>query len=83
MVVASNTVAITQTLDIAPVSSKELPDIQAAIECRFTQKYVGDMIIIQSSFTPFSIVSFADFELVNVLWVEIYAQVHCSDEECY
>ena len=33
------------TSDIAPILSKEFIDVQAAIECRFTLKRVGDMII--------------------------------------
>ena len=42
MVLGLNTVAIT------PVSSKEFPDIQATIECRFTQKCVHEMLITYS-----------------------------------
>ena len=45
VVVSSNPVAVTYTLDIAPVSSKELLDIQATIECRFTLKRVLGIII--------------------------------------
>ena len=37
-------VALTINLDIAPVSSKEFLDIQATIECGFTQKGIRDMI---------------------------------------
>ena len=37
-------VALTINLDIAPVSSKEFLDIQATIECGFTQKGTRDMI---------------------------------------
>ena len=44
MVVGSNTVAVTQILDIAPLSSKNFLEIQATIECRFTLKRVRDMI---------------------------------------
>ena len=36
MVVGSIPVAVTQSLNIAPVSSKEFLDIQAITECRFT-----------------------------------------------
>ena len=42
-VVGSNPVAVTQTPDIAPVSSKEFLDIQANKECEFTLKCVCDM----------------------------------------
>ena len=41
----SNPVAVTQTLDMVPVSSEEFYDIQVIIECRFTLKRVGNMII--------------------------------------
>ena len=34
--------------DFASVSSKEFPDIQATVECRFTLKQVHDMIITHS-----------------------------------
>ena len=37
-------VALTINLDIAPVSNKEFLDIQATIECGFTQKGIRDMI---------------------------------------
>ena len=40
----SSPVAVTQTLDTAPVLSKEFLDIQRTIECRFTVKRVHDMI---------------------------------------
>ena len=36
---------ITETSDIAPVSSKELLDIQGSIECGLTLKPVRDIII--------------------------------------
>ena len=39
----TNPVAVTETPDIVPVSSKEFLDIQAAIECRFTPKRVRNM----------------------------------------
>ena len=39
---------ITETSDIAPVSSKEFLDIQASIECGLTLKLVRDMIITYS-----------------------------------
>ena len=42
LVVASNLVAVTQNSDIAPVLSKELLDIQATVECRFTLIRVRD-----------------------------------------
>ena len=48
MVVGLNPVAVTQTSDIGPVSSKHLLDIQATKECRFTLKRVRDMIITYS-----------------------------------
>ena len=57
---------------MAPVSSKEFPDIDATIACRFTLK--RDMIITDSrfgvfinwtDFIPFK-VSVVDFEQVNV-----------------
>ena len=44
MAVDSNTVAVTWTLDIACVSSKNLSDIQATSECRFTLKHEIGMI---------------------------------------
>ena len=44
MVVGSNPVAVTQTLDIAPDLTKEFLDIQGTIECRFTLKRVREMI---------------------------------------
>ena len=40
MVVSSGPVAVTSTLDIATVLSKEFLDIQANIECVFTLKRV-------------------------------------------
>ena len=43
MVVDSNPVAVTQTSDFSPVSSKEFLDIQVTTECRFTLKHVCDM----------------------------------------
>ena len=39
----SSPVAITQTSDFVPVSSKEFFDIQATIECGFTLKCVHHM----------------------------------------
>ena len=45
MVVGSNPIAVTQTLDMAPVLREEFLDIQAFIECRFTLKLVRDTII--------------------------------------
>ena len=44
MVVGSSRVADTKILDIAPVLSKELLDIQATIECGFTVKHLSNMI---------------------------------------
>ena len=38
MVVGSNIVGVTETSDIAPVSSKEFLNIKATIKCRFTLK---------------------------------------------
>ena len=57
---------------MAPVSSKEFPDIEATIACRFTLK--RDMIITDSRFGVFINwtdfitfkVSVVDFEQVNV-----------------
>ena len=43
MVGDSNPVAVTYTLDTAPVSSKAFLDIQTNIDCRFTLKCVRDM----------------------------------------
>ena len=45
MIVGSNPVSVTETSDIAPVSTEEFLDIQATTECRFTLKRVHDMII--------------------------------------
>ena len=42
MVLGSNLVTVTYTSDIATVSSKEILDIQATIECRFTLKCVRE-----------------------------------------
>ena len=44
MVLGSSPVAVTETSDFAPASSKEFLDIQATIECGFTLKRVRDMI---------------------------------------
>ena len=49
VVVGSNPVSVTQTLDIVPVSSKEFLDIQVNLECRFTLRRVSDMIILKDS----------------------------------
>ena len=43
MVVDSNPVAVTETSNFAPVSSKEFLDIQVTAECRFTLNHVCDM----------------------------------------
>ena len=43
MVVGSSPVAVTQTSDFVPASSKEFLDIQTTIECGFTVKLVCDM----------------------------------------
>ena len=40
----SSAVAVTETSDISPLSSKEFLDIQATIECEFTLKRICDMI---------------------------------------
>ena len=45
VVAGSNTVAVTSTSDIAPVSSKEFLDVQATIEFKFIFQRVRDMII--------------------------------------
>ena len=44
MIVGWRPVAVNYTSDIAAVSSKEVLDIQATIECGFTLKHVRDMI---------------------------------------
>ena len=44
MVVGSSPVAVTLTSCSAPVSSKEVLDIQATIGCGFTLKCIRDMI---------------------------------------
>ena len=46
----SNPVAVSETSDIAPVSSNEVLNIQATIEWRFTLKHIRDMIITYSQF---------------------------------
>ena len=43
MVVGSSPVAVTETSDFAPASSKEFLDILATTECGFTLKRVRDM----------------------------------------
>ena len=43
MVLGSSLVAVTETLDFAPGSSKEFLDIQATIKCGFTPEHVRDM----------------------------------------
>ena len=48
VVVGSNPIAVTYTLDIAPVLSKDFLDILANIECKFTLKRIRDMIITYS-----------------------------------
>ena len=48
-------VAVTETSDMAPVSSKKSLDIQATIECRFTLKHVRDMIRTNHFNTTFSV----------------------------
>ena len=48
MVVGSNPIAVTYTLDIAPVLSKDFLDIPANIERKFTLKRIRDMIITYS-----------------------------------
>ena len=54
LVVGSNPVAVTYTLEITPVSSNEFLDIQATIECRFTLKRVRHMIISYSQIGEFA-----------------------------
>ena len=49
MVVGSSPVVVTETSDIAPVSSKRFIGIQATIECGFTLKRVRDMMRTYSS----------------------------------
>ena len=41
----SNSVAVTETLEIASALNKEFLDIQATTECRFTLECVRDVII--------------------------------------
>ena len=48
MVLGSNSVAVTSTLDIVSVSSKEFLDIHATTECRFTLKCICDIKKTQS-----------------------------------
>ena len=43
MVLAPSPVAVTQTSDFAPASSKKFLDMQATTECGFTLKHVRDM----------------------------------------
>ena len=43
VVLGSSPVAVTSPSDMAPALSKEFLDIQATIECGFTQKRVRDM----------------------------------------
>ena len=50
VVLGSSPVAVTQTSDFAPASSKEFLDIQATIECGFTLKRLRDMIRIYSHY---------------------------------
>ena len=40
----SSPIAVTETSNFAPVSSKEFLDIRATTVCEFTLKHVGDMI---------------------------------------
>ena len=44
VVMGSNPIAITETSNFAPVSSKEFLDIKATTVCEFTLKHIGDMI---------------------------------------
>ena len=44
MVVRLRSVAVTETLDIAPVLSKEFLDVKANRKCGFTEKRLHDMI---------------------------------------
>ena len=50
MVLGLSPVAVTQVSDIAPVSIKEVLDIQGTIERRFTLKRVRDMMRTYSQF---------------------------------
>ena len=53
MVVGLNPVAVAETSDMAPASSKELLEIRASSQCRFTLKPTRDMIVAYSdSFQP-------------------------------
>ena len=45
MVLGLDSVAVTQTSDVAPVLSKKFLNIQATIECKFTLKRIRGMII--------------------------------------
>ena len=51
LVVGSSPVAVTNTSDFAPASSKEFLDIQTTMECGFTLKRVTYRY--QCSFSPF------------------------------
>ena len=55
-------------LDIAPVSTKRLLDIQATMKCRFTLKRVRDMIITYSLINMFSL--FAIFLQRSFRWLK-------------
>ena len=44
VIVGLNPVAVTCTSDVAPVSRRKLLNIQGTAQCRFTLKWVCDMI---------------------------------------
>ena len=52
MVLGSNLFAVTWTSDNVPVSSKNILDIQATTECKFTLKRVCDFIRTHRSIWP-------------------------------
>ena len=64
VVVGSNLVAVTQTSDIAPVSSKEFLDIQPTIECSFSLKRVRDII--------------RTYSRLKTNFVIFYSDTHCG-----
>ena len=68
----SSPVAVTESSDIAPVSSKEFLDYQATIECGFTLKRVRDMIKTYStSLTNISTEMKKQIGICNSIWYVI------------
>ena len=64
----SSPVAITQTSDIAPVSSNVFLDIQVTIECEFTLKRVRDMI---RTYRPLLLV----FKIIESFWCILNGEI--------